>query len=235
MSISLITNHDPLSRFKDGGRIKASGLPMPLLNTAIDVRILGGLAVVRTERVFHNAESNGIEATITFPVPVHATMAALAVSIDGRDLVGRAQSRQYARTTYETAIDEGKTVVLHEEAIRGIHILSVGNIPPGKEIRVVSTWAMLLSRQGGAVMVRIPVTVGDIYGRSPLADVDDLVRGPVRHMADLTVSSDSGTLSVRDVGLDHGRARIMLNWPIDVTVAGWRPRMLREWRPMAAG
>ncbi|HEY0790587.1 MAG TPA: VIT domain-containing protein, partial [Chthoniobacterales bacterium] len=120
---------DPLRRF-------VTTSLMPLLHTRIEVRIRGGLAVVATERLFRNGEPSSIEATITFPVPVHATLVRLTARIDGRDLVAIAMDRSAARDTYEDAIDRGKTTVLHEEVLRGVHQLSVGHVPPGAEVTV---------------------------------------------------------------------------------------------------
>jgi hypothetical protein len=159
------------------------------------------------------------DATVTFPIPVHATMVALTASIDDRTLTAKAQRKQTARDTYEAAIDDGKTAVLHEEALRGVHILSVGHIPPGKEVKVANVWAM--PRQGDMSMVRIPMTVGDIFGRSPLPDSDDLMHASVVHEAHLTVSTDAGTAQVRGAKLLDGAARITLNHPIDVMVPDW--------------
>ena len=191
-------SNDPLARFRDGARIRGSGRPMPMVDTAIDVRIFGGLAIVRTARTFRNAEATSIEATITFPVPVHATIVALTASIDGRHLVGKAQRKQAARELYEDAIDSGRTAILHEEAFRGIHILSVGHIPPGKDIVVTSAWAMPMLRHGSGALLRIPVTVGDIFGRSPLPDNDDLAHAPAPQSAYLTVRCDPGVAAFRD-------------------------------------
>ena len=48
--------------------------------------IRGGLATVTTERTFRNSEKQSIEATMTFPVPVDATLCALSARIEGRTL-----------------------------------------------------------------------------------------------------------------------------------------------------
>jgi len=40
----------------------------------------------RTERTFRNSEKQSIEATMTFPVPVDATLCALSARIEGRTL-----------------------------------------------------------------------------------------------------------------------------------------------------
>lgn len=221
-----MTTTDPLAQFRDGARIKGSDHPMPLIGTGIDVRIRGGLAFVRTERRFRNAEAQSIEVTITFPVPVHATLVALTAAIDGRHLTGQAQRKVQARESYEAAIDAGKTAVLHEEAMRGIHMLSVGHVPAGKEIAVTDVWAMPLAAQDGAALLRIPTTVGDIYGRSPLPDSDDLMHAPVRHAARLTVAAETGSVTVAGVTLREGAAEILLNRPIDIRITGWAPRPL---------
>ena len=71
---------NPLGHFRDGAMASADGRkwPIPLAATRIDVTIRGGLAIVTTERIFRNAEPCAIEATLTFPVPVDATLCALS-------------------------------------------------------------------------------------------------------------------------------------------------------------
>ena len=171
-----VNEADPLGAYQAGAVERRSGRPIPLAATRIRVLLEGGLAVVRTERVFRNAEAVSIEATLTFPVPVHATLFGLAARIDGRLLRGVAQRRDAARTSYEAAVDRGRSAVLHEELLRGVHMLSLAHVPPGAEVVVASDWAMpLAAAEGGVARLRIPVTVGDIYGCSPLAESDDLL------------------------------------------------------------
>ena len=97
-------------------------------------------------------------------------------SADARSTRAR-NARAAAREIYEQAIERGKTAVLHEEVLRGVHMLSIGHIPPGEEIEVSATWAMTLTNVNGSARLRIPLTVGDIYGRSGLPDSDDLAHG----------------------------------------------------------
>ncbi len=217
--------HDPLAAFIDGAVFGPMRRPMPLKETRIEVRILGGLALVSATRRFFNAERESIEATITFPVPVHATLTGLTALIGGRLLTATAQPRAGAREQYEAAIDSGKTAVLHEEALRGVHILSVGHIPPGTEVAVISRWAMPLALIGDRPGLRIPATVGQIYGRSPLPDSDDLVTGPVRHEAVLSVVSDSGVplLAGRPIPEE---TRLLLDQAIDITIDNWVQRSI---------
>lgn len=217
---------DPLAAFTAGAFVGGTRRPVPLVATSFDVRIEGGLAVVRTSRRFRNAEAASIEATFTFPVPVHATLFALEVKVDGRTLVARAQSSAKARDTYEDAIERGKTSVLHEELLRGVHMLSVGHIPPDVEIETVSEWVAALVHVGGRGRLRIPLTVGDIYGRSPLPASDDLVHRGARQSADLVVSSGDGAVRLAGKVVGGGRVCVGLDAPIDLEVDGWAARDL---------
>ena len=226
MPIASQTMIDPLHAFMAGAFVAGTPRPCPLVSTRFDVTIDAGLAIVVMTRAFRNAEAGSIEATITFPLPVHATLFALEARIGERVLAARAARKQAARRTYEDAVDRGKGAVLHEEVLRGVHMLSVGQIAPGAEAEVRATWAMTLTHLNGRGRLRIPLTVGDIYGRSGLADCDDLIHGAPVQCGALTVTCRDGVVSLIGGRLENGRADIALNSPIDLDVTGWMPRAL---------
>jgi hypothetical protein len=219
------TTIDPLHAFMAGR--SAAAAPMPLVATRFDVIIDAGVAIVTTTRVFCNNESASIEATLTFPVPVHATLFALQARIGERVLVARAKRKEAARADYEAAIDRGKTAVLHEEVLRGVHMLSVGHVPPGAEVAVEFRWAMVTTNIDGRCQLRIPLTVGDIYGPSGLLESDDLIHAVSDQVASLTVQCRDGSVTLRGGRLANGQAQVRLDAPIDLEVAGWTPRELR--------
>lgn len=219
--------NDPLDRFRDGAVAKRTGHSLPLTATAIDVRVRGAIATVTTARTFTNPEIESIEATITFPVPVNATVFGLSAEIDGRQLVAKARPRSQARDTYEGAIDRGKSAVLHEEVLRGVHMLLVGHIPPGKNIVVTDRWVVPLAASlSDGARLRIPVTVGDVYGRSPLADSDDLIHDDVVHRATLTATCADGPITIGGISLE-GVVEIALDRPIDLASPRWAPGALQ--------
>jgi hypothetical protein len=219
------TRIDPLHAFIAGK--SAATAPMPLVATRFDVIIDAGLAIVTTTRTFRNSESASIEATLTFPVPVHATLFALQARIGERVLIARAKRKDAARADYEQAIDQGKTAVLHEEVLRGVHMLSVGHVPPGSEVAVEFRWAMAATNIDGRCHVRVPLTVGDIYGSSGLLESDDLIHAASDRVASLSVQCRNGTVTLRGGALENGHAQVRLDAPIDLEVAGWTPRELR--------
>ena len=198
---------DPLQSFI-AGAFTGDERPIPLVSTRFDIEIDGGLATVVTKRTFRNAEAESIEATITFPIPVHAVLLALEARMEGRVVKACARRRTFARETYEDAIERGKTAVLHEEVLRGVHMLSVAPLGPGKEIEVVSTWVSALSFVGDRGQMRIPLTVGDIYGRSGIPDSDDLLLGGPVQIADLFVRCGNGLVDLLGSPLDDGHARV---------------------------
>ncbi len=215
---------DPLAAFLENA--SRGRHPIPLISTGLDVEITGGLAVVTTTRLFRNVEAESIEATLTFPVPVQATLFALEAAIDGRRLRARAQRRDVARATYEAALDAGKASILHEEVLRGVHMLSVAPIGAGEEIEVVARWVTTLAYVRERGELRIPLTVGEVYGTSPLPDSDALLVEGTAAEADLTVRCAEGSVALRGSDLPEGRARVPLNAPVDLVVTGARPARL---------
>ena len=226
MPASAITVQDPLGRFRHLAVLAGTQRPIPLAATRFAVRFLGNLALVTAERCFRNDEDHSIEATMTFPVPVQAALVGMSARIGERRVVAATQRRSAARATYEAAIDDGRTAVLHEEVLRGVHMISVGHVPPGQEVAVLGTWAIPLAAAGGGARLVIPTTVGDVYGRSPLPDSDDLMHAPILLEADLEVRCDSGLASLEGGRLVEGRARVTLNAPIAIRVTGAAPRLL---------
>ena len=153
---------DPLAKFKDGAINSKTKAPMPLVSTRIAITIDGALGMVTIRREFLNAGSEAIEATITLPMPVHAVVCGLSAEIDGHRVVGTAKKKAVARASYEKAFDGGKAAVLHEEALCGIHVLSVANIGAGKTVVVETTHAQVLQNDGMSALLTIPMIVGEV-------------------------------------------------------------------------
>ena len=209
-------SNDALSAYIDSHQRMDGHEPAPLVSTAYTIAIDGGFADVTAERRFRNAESRSIEAMLTFPVPVQGVLYGLEARIGERVLKGVAQPRSAARETYEDALDRGKTTVLHEELIPGVHMLSVGHVPPGAEITVTARWAMSLAAAGGRAQLRIPLTVGDIYGTSPLQDVDDLQGDGSAQMASLRVTARSGRILLHGKPMAAAEVQHPTDAPIDL-------------------
>jgi hypothetical protein len=188
----------------------------------IAIEVNQGLAIVTTMRSFRNDEAVPIEAVLTFPVPFDAMMTGLRAVIDGRTLSAKAQPKAQARRSYEDALDRGKTAVLHEEALRGVHVLSVGQLGPGKSVDVAAELAMPLSLIDGVPFLRIPMTVGQLYGASPLLPSDDFtINENALQNAELSVHADSGSPVLLDGrALGETATTVPLDRAIEISVPG---------------
>lgn len=226
-SITMQPGSDPVSQAIGHSALMAGARPVPLVSTAYDIDIRGGLAEVAVVRTFRNNEEESIEATLSFPLPVHAVLYNLEACIAGRTLKAVARAKATARQTYEDAIETGKSTVLHEELLKGVHLLSVGRIAPRSEIAVTARFALALARIGNRMLLHIPTTVGDIYGHSGLPDSDELGHGVGTQTADLKVAADAGEVLLLGGQLTDGKARISLDAPIHIEVKGWRARQLQ--------
>jgi hypothetical protein len=217
---------DPLAIFMHRAEREHGEYPLPQVSSRYEVALDSGLAVVTATRIFRNDEPRSIEATITFPMPVRAVLFGMEAKIDGRILKAVAMERGNSRETYEQAIERGKTAVLHEELLPGIHMLSVGPLSSGAEIAVTMNWATTLTLIEGAGHLRIPLTVGDVYGQSALPDSDELIHGGPVQPVQVRVQCDSGSVEISGRTLVGGRTEVQSNAPIDIVARGWSSRTL---------
>lgn len=222
------TRNDPLASFLRQFSEERELTPIPLVATQMDVAIRGGLATVTTQRTFRNNEKHSIEAAMTFPLPVDATLCALSARFGDRTVKAIAEIGNKARDDYEDAVKDGKAAVLHEEPLKGIHVLSVAHVAPGTEIVVSDTWTAPLSFTEATPRLRIPTSVGEIYGLSPLSPSDDIVLGDAVQKASLGISCASGTAALASAGKEEaGRFIVRLNRPIDIVVNDWKEEALQ--------
>jgi hypothetical protein len=72
-------------------------------------------------------------------------------------------------------------------------MLSVNQLAPGRKVEVVAEMVMPLALQGDRPFLRLPLTVGEIYGHSPFLPADDIAVDPNLHLeGNLSVSKASG-------------------------------------------
>lgn len=216
MTLAVLKTETMLNGFVGRSRRGRAAHPVPLKAVSYAVEIVSGLAVVTQKRTFRNDETHPIEATMTFPVGYDSVVSQVKAHIDGRSLVGVAKAKAEARAKYEQALDDGKSTVLHEELLRGLHMVSVGNVRPGGEIVVEARYVSLLSVVDGNARLRVPLTIGAIYGTSPLIPSDDIVSDGAAIQADISVTGADGlTVNGRDAS---GVSKVSTSSVIDIVV-----------------
>ena len=217
---------DPIAALFERKGVDEGAVPAPLVRMGIEVTIRGGLALVETVRTYANREQGPIEALLSIPVPVHAAFFGLTAKLDGKLYRSMAMSREAARESYEGAVDEGKAAVLHEELLRGVHAISLANLAPGQEAQITTRWAEALRFHGDCGRLRIPLTVGDVYGVSGLQEPDDLAQGGPGLQTELRIRHDASCVQMPGGAMaivDDRNLRTLVpgNAPIDLEVSGW--------------
>lgn len=212
----MLKNNNPIESFIQ--RRSMDKHPVPLIKSSFDIEVIPGIASVHSTYVFKNVESRPIEAMLTFPVAFDAAVYSIVAKVDGRVLSGKAQAKVEARKAYEEAVDNGKRTVLHEELLRGLHMVSVGNIAPGVEIDICVSYVMPVSLSKGNGSFRIPLTVGQIYGRTPLDESDDIMLGGDVREVDVTIRSARGFVKINGQELTHNRGTVKSNLPMEVQI-----------------
>ena len=210
--------HEGLTVFNDG-----LGHFIPLKSTTVSVKIISGLATIKTTRVFENKEDVPIEAVLTMPVGFDSVVTGLNAIIDGRKLIAKAKTQNAARDVYEDAINDGKLSVLHEEVLKGVHTLSIAQLGPGKEVEVELEIVTALGSISGEPFLRIPTTVGQIYGASPFLPADDLITTAKKEFsAQLSISCGNGYAVLNDGQIirDDEIHEVNLNRSIEISVKG---------------
>ena len=172
----------------------------------------GAFLDVTVIKKYINNSDKSIEALSTFLVPLQAALYHLSYEIDERIITANIQKKNNARNTYEQAIDDGKSVVLHEELLRGIHLLSVGHIPSNKEVIITIKYSMPVSIISETGMWRIPVTIGDIYGKSPFSESDDFCFSDDQQYANIHLSDIAKSKGI------SSPVKCLLNQPIDIKI-----------------
>lgn len=187
---------------------------IPLKSTDYKFHVEGSFIKVNVTRKFKNECDKAIEATLTFPIPVNAVICDIDYECDGRKLHALSQKKQEASAKYEQAVVDGKSAVLYEELIRGIHMLSIGNIGADKEISISITYYIPISENGNVI---IPMTASDIYGCSPFDDVSDIKSTSDIQKAFVSISKTAFKRGMTIQGLNND-STVILNKPLVINV-----------------
>ena len=148
----------------DGGSIQS----FPLQHTDVSIQVSGPLARAQVTQQFENPYSDKIEAVYIFPLPQHAAVDDMTITVGDRVVKGKIKKREEARAIYEAAKRRGHVAGLLDQERPNIFTQSVANILPGEQITVTISYVEILSYDGGVYSVIFPMVVGPRYIPGPL-------------------------------------------------------------------
>jgi Ca-activated chloride channel family protein len=135
----------------------------PLKSTDVKASIAGVIADVQVEQVYTNTGKQPIEATYIFPASTRAAVHGVEMHIGGRIIKSKVQEKQQAKATYEKAKSENKTASLLEQHRPNVFQMSVANIQPGDEVRVILHYSEKLPATNHVHEFVFPTVVGPRY------------------------------------------------------------------------
>ena len=89
--------------------------PLEIRSHDVDVVVQDGYVITEVEQVFHNPNSQDMEALYTFPIPEKALVSSFTVWIDGQPVVGEVVEKERARQIYEQEKQAGREAGLTEQ------------------------------------------------------------------------------------------------------------------------
>ncbi len=141
--------------------VPAGGLvECPLTHTDVKAEISGFLARVHVTQTFKNPKNEKIEAVYVFPLPHQSAVDQMTMVVGDRRIEGQIKRRAEARAIYEQALYAGQTAALLEQERPNIFTQSVGNIPPGAEVKVEISYVDVLKYDQGEYEFSFPMVVG---------------------------------------------------------------------------
>src|SRR5690349_12993572 len=144
---------------KDG---KVTGV-CPLKHTEVHGAISGFLSRVTVKQIFENSAANPIEAVYTFPLPQNAAVDDMTIQIGARTIRGQIKRREDAAAIYNRAIQRGQMAALRDQERPNIFRQTVGNVPPGENVRVMISYLVQLKYTDGCYELEFPMVVGPRY------------------------------------------------------------------------
>ena len=145
------------------GLLTTAGHAVPLVSVHVEAEIRDyGAWVVLIQR-YRNDESQPIEAVYKFPLDEAAAVCGFEATIDGRRVVGVVEEREKAFEKYDQAMAAGHGAYLLDQERPDVFTVSVGNVPPGKEVVLRITTVSELALEGDAIRFVLPTTISPRY------------------------------------------------------------------------
>lgn len=133
---------------------------IPLRHIDVNARVSGSLAEVSVEQVYENRLQQRVEAIYIFPLPDDAAVNEMVMVIGDRRIVADLRERQDARRAFEQARERGQAASLLEQERPNVFTMSVANIQPGQQIRVLVRYVEQLPYRDDRYHFHFPTVVG---------------------------------------------------------------------------
>jgi len=136
-------------------------LSVPLKDLKFKVDIKDCLSTVEITQVYINNNNSLVETQYVFPIDQETTaITGLTITIDDKVIESKVMKKEKAKEKYNDTLATGNNAFMmnQDEKQPDIIKVSIGKLPPNKEVTVVTTYVRLLDIENGNWSFRIPLT-----------------------------------------------------------------------------
>lgn len=149
---------------QETGMHGVNGEVVALKGVHIEASLSGLLLTATTQQRYVNKSRRNLEVVYTFPLPAHAVILGVDLTIGEKKLSGMVLEKSKAEEDYEDAIREGNMPVMVERSGPGLYTANLGNLKRGEEVVIDVRWSQLLVLRDGDIRLAIPTVIGKRYG-----------------------------------------------------------------------
>lgn len=146
------------------GLISNDGTAVSLKSVHVNGTVQGLMLSATTQQRYVNESKKNLEVVYTFPLPAHALILGVSLTIGGKKLTAVVMEKSQAEEDYEEAIREGDLPVMVERSGPGLYTANLGNLKRKEEVLIEVQWAQLLAVRDHEIRMAIPTVIGKRYG-----------------------------------------------------------------------
>jgi Ca-activated chloride channel homolog len=162
-----LTRVEQLSELESGQLVfrQSQGhyLVSPMVDTNVEMEIVGLLARVKVSQTFANPTQYWQEGIYVFPLPETAAVDRLWMKIGEQIIEGEIHPKKQAKKIYQQAKSSGKRASLVEQQRPNMFTSSIANIAPDEQITVIIEYQQTVLQYKDEFSVRFPMVVAPRY------------------------------------------------------------------------
>ena len=136
---------------------------LPLKGVECRFHVLGTVASVELDQIFHQDKGEAVDCTYVFPVPAGAAVHRCEMHVNGKVIRARVESKDQAQALYAEHKAAGHRAAMVEVERDTVFTLSLGNVQPGDVVVMRLAWFQVLDRTGEDLRLQVPTCPGVRY------------------------------------------------------------------------
>lgn len=143
--------------------LEGTRVALPLKGVEARFEVIGEVAHVEIDQIFHQNARVALDCVYTFPLPAEAAIHRCEIHVDDRVIAARIEEQGEAHRQFAQAKADGRRAALVEAERNNLFTLSLANVQPDEVVVVRLAYLQTLERLGEERRLRIPFCPGIRY------------------------------------------------------------------------